>query len=353
MRITMICAFFLHVLPFFAPCQTTDNMGNRMITENQAISSLRARSANARDAGFITIRKLEPTAITWRVAQGSWNEAQLKHLEAYDRGVLIDLLRVGGFIVLEFDTKTEMALKLHLITLGEDGGIVVQSQAVDGEVRRSEALMILRRSESFAEALNSSSSQMNQVLRTFGSAREPVFERSGGQGYFAVPERVARIAAQPDEALELSSLSGALGLWPIRYAPSMPVYAASPKAAVELALKEQSGLEKEFLNERGKNPDFINQLFDLESISTQDQLMQRLEWLRDLNSFLEKHHPLPPDSATYKANISISTIPLRLGVTKNNSKRLYAVMNAQGLISVWASSETGDFILRAVSDGID
>jgi hypothetical protein len=338
---------------FLAPSQTTNNVGNQMLTEDQALSTLRSRSTNPRDAGFIITRRFEPTPITRHVAQQSWDEAQSKHLELYGKGILIDLMRTGGFAVLEFDTKTDRAMKLHLITLGEDGGTSLQSQTLEGELSRGDTLALLRRGQNFAEALNSSSSQIEQMLQTFGGTHVPAFERSGGHGYFAVPHHVARLATQPDEVLELSRLSGALGLWPIRYAPSMVAYAANPKAAIELAASEQSSLEKEFITARGKSPDFINDLLDLDSIATHDQLAQRLQWRRDLNSFLERRRPIPPDSATFKANTSISVIPLQLGVTKEDSENLYAVMSAQGLISIWTHAGKGNFILRAVSDGFD
>jgi hypothetical protein len=55
-------------------------------------------------------------------------------------------MRVGGFVVLEFGTKTDMAIKVHLVTSDEEGGTVIRSKTADGDLSRSEALTILNRS---------------------------------------------------------------------------------------------------------------------------------------------------------------------------------------------------------------
>lgn len=140
-------------------------------------------------------------------------------------------------------------------------------------------------------------------------------------------------------------------LWPIRYALSLPAYANNPAAAVDLARKELVKLASEFLARKGKTPDFVYHLPDLDSIDSRDKLAARIQLLRELDSFLDERISVQSDSSRHQANVLISTIPLFLGVTKQNSARLYAVMTAPGLISIWGRAESGEFVLKGLSEG--
>jgi len=325
--------------------------GNQVLTEDQALSLLRSNVRKPADIGFVVVRKFEATSGTKNLAQRCWDEAQSKHLKLYGGGVLVNLLRTGGFVVLEYDAKTDMATRLHLVTVDETGKPVIESGNVDGELSKSEALELSRSAEAFTDAfLTSTGSQIKELWRTRASGVVPTFDASGGQGYFAIPVRVAKFTNQPDELMDLSVLSGALQVWPIRHALSLPIYAASPSTAVEMARTEQAKLEKEFLDQKKRSPDFVYHLLDLESIDTHDRLRERLEWLKELNSFLDLHCPSPVTSTISEANVSISLIPLKLGVMKEHSDRVFAAMSAPGLISIWTREETGKFVLKDVSE---
>lgn len=351
-RISMISLVFFSLSHLFpVPLRAASNMADAMMTQDQALSILRSSAANSSNVGFVVVHKIEPNGSTTHEAQESLNEAHLKHLDVYGEGVLVNLIGSGGFVVLEFDEKSDTATRFHLVTLDKAGKPVVQSHDIHGNLSRSEALMIVKRSAEFSDAFFSSTgSGMKQIARDFGDAGIAALGASGGQGYFEIPETVRKLTTRPEELLDLASLSSALQLWPIRHSLAMPVYAANPAKAVKLAREQQFKLIGEFLADKGKHPDFIFRLLDLGSIRTRDELTVRLQWLTDLSSFLDDRSPLGLDSATYRANVSISIIPLDL-VVQQKPDRLYGEMTAPGLISIWSRCKNGDFVLTGVSEG--
>ena len=353
MATKLSCVFvFCYLFQVLWAPQVAKDTGKRMMTEDEALSVLRSKAASTVNLGFVTVYKPEPTPSTTRAAQESLDEAQSKQLNLYGKGIFVNLMRAGGFVVLEFDTRSDMATRLHLVTLDETGETIVQSKNVEGDLSRSEALTIIERSEKLSDAFfNSPGSQLNELPRKFGGARVANVGIPDGQGYWAIPERVRKLTTQPDELLDLASLSAAAQLWPIRYASSMPIYAANPAIALKSAHQKYKEIVNEFLRRNNKSPDFVDHLLDLDSINTRDVLATRLHWLRDLVSFLDTECPCQLDSAIYRANLSISTIPLFLGVMKQNSEHLYAVMTASGLISIWNRSEGGELVLKGLSEG--
>ena len=210
--------------------------------------------------------------------------------------------------------------------------------------------MLLDRNTTFSDAfLTSPDSEMKQIARDFGGAETPL-GAPDGQDYFAVPEGVRKLTARPEELSDLTGLASALQLWPASHSLAMTVYAASPVDAVRLARERQLKLVKEFLAEKGKNADFLYDLLDFDTIRTRGELVDRLQWLREITSFLNNRNPVDLGSPTYKANVLISEIPLDIGVYLD-TEHFYAIMTARGLISIWTRAETGDFVLKGISEG--
>jgi hypothetical protein len=333
-----------------AGAQIGANPGTVMMTESQALTVLRSRDTTGNDKDLVVIGRIAPTSK--EIAQKSLDEAQSKHLALYGKGVLADFVRGGGFTVLEFNVKTDMATKLHLVTVGDHGESVVQSFDVDGDVGRSDALTILSKSEEFSNAfMRSPVSEMDQLLRTYGGASLATLGTPDGEDYLSIPAGVAKLAQRPDELLNLRSSYSSVALWPIHRAPSEQVYSANPAEAAMIARNEFLDLANKFLRARGKNPDFIDALLKLDLIKTREEFSARLQLLEEFSAFLGKSSTSPSESTTFNANISISKIPLFLGVTKQDSARLYAVMNASGLMTLWSRTDTGEFVLKGLSEG--
>ena len=320
------------------------------MTQDRALSILRSQVTNPPNLGFVVVRELEPSEGTRHAAQASLDEARLKHLAVYGEGVLLDLMRTGGVTVLEFDEKSDIATRFHLVTLDEAGKAVVQSHDVHGKLTRSEVLMLLGRNAKFSDAfLVLPDSEMKQIARDFGGT-ETALGAPDGQGYFGVPEAVRKLTTRPEEVSDLADLSSALQLWPARHSLATTIYAASPVDAIRSARDKQLRLVKESLSAKGKDVDFFYDLLDLNSIRTRGELLDRLQWLREITSFLDSRNPLDLASPTYKANVLISGVPLEIGV-QQDAERFYAIMTAPGIINIWTRAGTGDFVLKGISEG--
>ena len=90
-----------------------------MMTESQALTALRSKDTTIKDRELVVVDKIAPTSR--EIAQKSLDEAQSKHLALYGNGIFLDFVRRGGFTILEIDAKSDMATKLHLITLDDQG----------------------------------------------------------------------------------------------------------------------------------------------------------------------------------------------------------------------------------------
>lgn len=348
-----LCVVVLASLFFSSgPPASSSVSGIIMMTEDQAISAVRAYRENAPNAGFVVALEVQPTPETQRVAQESLAEARSKQLTLYENGLFVNLLRAGGYLVLEFDKKTGAANKLYLATLNSTGEYVVHSLGIHGDLTKDEAQTIIGRSANFSNAFfESSVSPMKELLVTFGGPEAAAVGISDGQGYLAVPENVKNLSAGPGELLELTSLANGIALWTIRHALEMPIYAANPIAAVQQANKKLSDLSQELRGDTGKkNGELhsVDRLLDFDSIRNHEELEARLKSLRELSSFLDERSPLQVNSAAYKANTSISTVPLDL-LVERDAAQFYGATTAPGLMSVWIYGKNGGLVLRGLS----
>jgi hypothetical protein len=324
---------------------------NGMITEDQALSIVLARSKNAPDVEFVVAAKVRRAPDAQTLAQKSLADAQSKHLGLYENGFFVNLMRAGGYVILDIDKKTDAAKRVQVVTLDTTGEGLVRSRDIQGVLTRDEALAIVDRSANFSQSFfNSPDTPIKDLLIRFGGPRVVVSGIPDGQGYFAVPETVKRLTTRPGEMLELTSLSNGLALWTIRRALAMPFYAANPVAAVRQANTELANLAAEYGAMGGGKGglDFVDQLIDLDSIHTREELTTRLRSLREFSLFLDERSPLAVTSAAYRANISISTVPLDL-LCENGGARFYGATTAPGLISVWTRAGDGVLILKGLS----
>jgi hypothetical protein len=320
------------------------------MSEEQALSILRAR-ATSREVAFVVARRLEPGPGDERVAQRALDEARSRHVSLFADGLFVNLMRAGGALALEYDARSDRTVKLHLVAADESGRPVLRSWDASGDVTRSEALLLIRKSEDFSRAFfNSRGPRVDSLLSEFGGKDVAALDVASLDGYFEIPESVARVAQQREQLLRLIGLDATVNLWPERHALAMPIYAASPETALKGAVDQLFALAKEFLARRGKGLDSIGELTDPHSIHTSAELVERLQWLADLNSFLNERSPLPVDSALYQANVRISTIPLYL-TAEEQPFRWYQVMTLPQLISVWSPDKSGGLALIGVSEG--
>jgi hypothetical protein len=326
-----------------------------MLNEEQALSILRARATN-RETKFVVARKFQPAPGDERIAQKALVEAHSRHINLYAEGVFVNLMRAGGFVAVEYDGRSDKAIKLHLVAADESGRPSLQSWETDGDITRSEALLLIRKAGDFSNNFfNSAGPRVDFLLSKFGGKDVAALDIANLQGLFAIPQSVVKVAEQREQLLRLIGLDTNLFFWSERHALAVPFYAANPEAALQGVADGLLALAKEFFVRRGKAPDsiddkMIDELFNFDSIRTSAELAERLQLLADFNSFLNERSPLPVDSALYQANVRISTLPLELAREEQPS-RSYQVMTLSKVISIWAPGERGGVVLIGVSVG--
>lgn len=332
--------------------QVRRNMSDKMMTEGQALSLIQSRYNTTPTGALVVALKLQPTAEMQKAAKESLAEARSKDIALYQDGLFVNLMRAGGYVVLQFSKQTNKATRLYIVTSGAAGEPVVQFKDIHGEMSRDEALMTIGKAVSFSRAFfDLPGSETEELLVKFGGPETATRGITDGKGYLALPEGVRRLAT-PKELLELTSLSSGLMLWTIRRALATPVYAANPVAGVQQANDELARLAGEFRASNGEKDamDFVDHLVDLSSIQTRDELKMRLESLREFTSFMDEHSPVPVTSSAYRANVSVSSVPLEI-VVEQDATRVYGVTTAPGLISGWTQPKSGELVLIALSVG--
>jgi hypothetical protein len=98
---SVLCFACLVQLPG-VPAHPADE-GQRVMTQDEALSALRANGRSAPGTEFVVVRKIEPTPDTRRVAEQAAHEVESRHLTERSKGLLAEFLRAGGFVVLECD----------------------------------------------------------------------------------------------------------------------------------------------------------------------------------------------------------------------------------------------------------
>ena len=336
------------------PCLPQVKINNEIqpLTEQQALAALRAKSNHTPEDGFEVVSRIRPTQDSRRTAEAAIDVAKSRKLTPYGNGIFLKWMRSGGFVVLECNQKTGMATAVHLVTQDEKGQPVIESEEVEGDVSKSDALMIMRKSEEFmADLLRSSGPGVEELLRRSAPSILKGPFGANEDNLLAVPDAVRRVSTQQEELLDLVSVEAAVSLKLFRYALAMPVYAADPRSALGLAEEQLALRSKRFLSAMPTTPSHLEDLMDLKLIHAHAELIERLHWLRGLNSYLDKNYPLSLDSETHVVNSSISMTPLFLSVEKQGEDRLYGSMGLTDLICIWSRTDQGDFVLRGLSAG--
>jgi hypothetical protein len=319
------------------------------LTQERAIAAVRSKEHNS-DSSFQIILEVEPSARTREVAQLSFHEASSQRVSIYGDGIFLDLLKTGGFLIMQVDSKTGGATALHLVSRGDDGRDAIQSSNIEHEVNPVLVRQLSQQTAEFvADLLRSSSSGLVKFESRFYGGGFPGYDNPQKQSLFSIPRKVRQMKPVSNESTQLASIIGAFQLWPTRYAISMPVYAANPNRAMELARQKQKDLVRQFLQENNKSPDFIYDLQDLESIQTAEQLADRISWFRRLQDLLDRTYESLGDSNSFTINCSISTIALEFQPAGRNEEDSYAVMTSSGLIVVWRRPQSSGFAIAEVT----
>ena len=319
------------------------------LTCDQAIAAVRSKEPNA-GASFQVIREIDSSPATQEAAHRSLHEVSLHHASLYNDGIFLDLLNTGGFLLLEVDDTTGNAISLHLVTSGTDGRAVIESRKVMGKVSADLAQELIKKTADFVDILLATPASDASTLQSkFYAGHFPGSDGPEEESFFAIPSNIRKTKADQSEIGDLAALSGAFHFWPIRYATFMPTFPANPTAGLEMAWDKEGALAKEYIRRNNEGPDFIDDLQDLKSVRTSDQVRDRIAKFRRLNNFLEKRLRAQEDPPTIAVNRSISVIVLYLGSLEPPEEISYPVMTASGIIVDWKLLNTGDLVVARVS----
>jgi hypothetical protein len=343
----------MHTLPPLANGQT----GARTLTQDQVFSLLRARSTDSPKIKlqFALVRKVDAAPGGAQAAADALQEAQTRHLDLYRDGILVDLMRSGGFLVLEYDLRTNTALRLDIVSVDGTGVPAVQSSELLESTSQTEALQLLDRAAIVSDPFfgrPGTAENFREVARDFGESATRSFGSPEGPMCQVAPDALLALA-KPEELSDLTSLACDIYLWPLRHSLAYPVYAANPHSAFMMAGAQLNKLIAQFPLAHGNEANFVNQQLDLSTIRTRDDLAARIETLRTLDIFLSQHSAVDYTAPTFVANAFISHIPLEFGTDHDVDGipgRSYGVMSAPGLMTHWSRTQSGTFALRIIAE---
>jgi hypothetical protein len=155
-----------------------------------------------------------------------------------------------------------------------------------------------------------------------------------------------RPGANPNEVREAAALFWGYALWEVRYALSMPAFAASPAAADTAAEKKRDTLKAEFLQSNNMDPNFNP--VDVDNIQNEKQFQEWIELLTRLDRFLEDSLRKEADPAVVRSNLSILTMPLNVDVDLNQEGQYVSTSPPKSLF-LWHRLATGGFAVKEIT----
>lgn len=319
------------------------------LTLDEAIAAIQSKEPHS-GSSFRLIHELDSSPVMRETAQRSLDLAASHHVDVYGGGVLIELMRTGGFVILEVNNKSDNAVSLHLVSRYTNGHEVVESNPVVGEVSAALAQELISETADLVNDLFDSPINSSALESKFDGSRFPESHDSEDDetnNFFAVPSSIDKIGTNQNEIRDLAVLLATTSAWPIRYAISTPIFPADPSRAIGAGEQEFVSLGRQFVHNHKESLDVLHALQGLKSVRSSDQLRNYVATLRLFNNFLEQKLVSPDLSMTFAANRSISTIPLKVGFNGPHDIS-YAVMTSSGIVVGWRLSASGVAIVTRI-----
>ena len=314
------------------------------LTPEQAITAARR---NARPENSFTILwKIIADTDTRRIADQALEHAQAHKIELYENGILVDILRSGGYLLAETNLQTNNVVAMHLVLMEAGGAVKDVQQECHGVVRLADAEELVKDTAELVKQMYSTpSTEESSLASRFYGGNFPDADQFP-DSLFAIPDSLRKPGAKPNEVREAAALFWGYLSWPSRSALSMPAFAASPAAAGDAAEKERDTLKAEFLQSNKLDPN-IN-LVDFDNIQNEWQLQERIELLTRLDRFLEDSLRKEADPAVVRQNLSILTMPLRVDVDLNHEGQ-YVSSSPPKSLFLWHRLATGGFAVKEIT----
>jgi len=318
--------------------------GDPHLTAEQAITAARRNAKSG--SSFTVLWEVIANADTRRIGDLALEQAQAHKIELYENGILVNILRSGGYLLAETDPRTNNMIATHFVLLEAGGAVKDTRTECHGVVKLAEAEELVKDTTEIVEKLDSTPSTEESSLESrFYGGSFPDGDQFPDD-LFAVPNSLRKPGANPNEVREAAALYWGYLFWALRDALSMPAFAASPAAAEDAAEKKRDTLKTEFLKSNNMDPK-IN-LFDFDNIQNERQLQERIELLTRLDRFLEDSLRKEADPAVVRPNFSVLTMPLRVDVDLNQEGQYVSTSPPKSLF-LWHRLATGGFAVKEIT----
>lgn len=341
-----ICAVFL-INPFTKEgIALAITQHDQRLTSQEAIARARSNQDTKKPGDtYSVLMDIPSNAETRRVGDQALAQASAKHIKLYENGILADMLRSGGFLIAQIDPRTKSVVMFHWVSLGRDG--VPQDLPTGPGDNLADTQELFKDTTELVEQLYSMpSTEESSLENRFYGGSFP----DGDQGQdtlFAIPHSLQKLGADPNEVQRAAALYGGYLFWQFRYALSMPVFAASPLAALIAAGYKEEALQTAFLRSHHMDPKLD---LDLGNIRSKGQLRKRIELLTRLNKFLENALKNVGNRTVIRANLSLVTMPIGVGATSGLGQGIYESATPSMFEFYWQRLPTGGFAIKYISE---
>jgi hypothetical protein len=314
------------------------------LTAEQAITVARR---NAKPGSSFTILwKIIANADTRRIGDQALEQAQAHKIELYENGILVNILRSGGYLLAETNPRTNNMVATHLVLMEAGGAVKDVQTECHGVVKLADAGELVKDTAELVKQMYSTpSTEVSSLASRFYGGNFPESDQHP-DCVFAIPNILRRPGANPNEVREAAALFWGYALWEVRYALSMPAFAASPAAADTAAEKKRDTLKAEFLQSNNMDPNFNP--VDVDNIQNEKQFQEWIELLTRLDRFLEDSLRKEADPAVVRSNLSILTMPLSVDVDLNQEGQYVSTSPPKSLF-LWHRLATGGFAVKEIT----
>jgi hypothetical protein len=164
------------------------------LTAEQAIAAARRNAKSG--SSFTVLREFVANADTRRIGDQALEKAQAHKIELYENGLLVNILRSGGFLLAETNPQTNYVIALHLVSLESGGAVKDLRPECHGVVGQADAGELVKDTTEFVEQLYStpSTEDFSLASRFYGGSFP-----EGDLSLFAIPNSLRKLGANPNE----------------------------------------------------------------------------------------------------------------------------------------------------------
>ena len=198
--LAVVLSFASSVSSAQSAASSSGSVSKSKLTLDEAIAAIQSKEPHS-GVSFRLIRELNSSAAMQEAAQLSLDLASSHHVGLYGDGVLVELMRAGGFVILEVDDKSDHAISLHLVSRSASGHAVIESNPVQGEVSATLAQELISETADLVDVLfdtplNTSALESKFERSRFPESHDP--DEDETTNLFAIPSPMENVGAGPE-----------------------------------------------------------------------------------------------------------------------------------------------------------